>query len=101
MSRPEIACTLGSTDLRTQSERWKRLIAGAGTRRAVTDTGLQLHFRRDPAVERELRELAAVEGECCAWATWTVEAEADELILEIGSTGHAVSVVHGLFPGRL
>src|SRR5262245_19248080 len=96
-----IACTLGSNDLRTQSERRTKLIAGAGTRRAITETGLRLHFRRDPAAERELRELVAVEAECCAWATWTVEADTNELVLEIRSTGHGVSVVHGLFPGRL
>src|SRR5262245_693725 len=97
MSQPEIACTLGSNELRTQAERWTRLIAGAGTRRAVTGTGLRLHFRRDPAVERELRQLVAVETECCGWATWTVEAAADDLVVAIGSSGHGVSVIHGLF----
>src|SRR5262245_53083311 len=101
MSQPEIACTLGSNELRTQAERWKRLIAGSGRRHVVTDTGLRLHFRRDPAIDGELQELVAVEAVCCAWATWTIEAEPDELIIEIGSTGHGVSVVQSLFPGRL
>jgi hypothetical protein len=91
-----IACTLGSDELGRPVERWKVLYADAGIARAATDEGVRVRFRRDPRVERELRELVAVEVECCAWAAWTVEA-GDELVLEIGSTGDGVAVIHGWF----
>ena len=99
-TNPPVACTLGPNELRAQAARWQKLVAAAGTGRAPTDTGLLLRFRRDPSVEHELRELAAVEAECCAWARWTVEADADELVLAVSSTGYGVAVIHGLFASR-
>jgi hypothetical protein len=94
-----VACTLGTGELGLQVERWTTLYAAAGTERAVTGDGLQLHFRRDPVVERELRDLVAVEVECCKWARWTVEASPDELILEVGSTGEGVALIQSWFVG--
>jgi hypothetical protein len=92
-----IACTLGSVEVGTQVERWKKLYADAGTERTVTDDGLRVRFRRDFAVEHELRDLVAVEMECCTWAEWNVEAVAAELILEISSSGDGIPVIHSWF----
>src|SRR5919204_5301008 len=92
-----VACTLGSAELRAQAERWKALYAAAGTERTVTEDGLRVRFRRDPAAEHELRDLVAVETECCAWANWNVEAVAAELVLEISSSGHGIPVIHSWF----
>jgi hypothetical protein len=92
-----VACTLGSAELGTQLQRWKALYGGAGRERIVADDGLSVRFRRDPVVEDELRALVAVEIECCAWATWTVEVEDDELILSIRSSGDGTAVIHSWF----
>src|SRR5919201_5509893 len=92
-----VTCTLGSDELRTQVERWKRLYAGAGVARTATDEGVRVSFRRDSAVEDELRRLVAVEVECCSWAAWTVEAAGDELVLAISSTGDGVAVIRTRF----
>ena len=97
MNQGPVACTLGSAELGMQAERWRKLYAGAGTERAETGDGVRLRFRRDVAVERELRELVAVENECCAWAAWTIEADACELVLEVRSTGDGIPVIHGWF----
>jgi hypothetical protein len=43
-------------------------VRAAGVDRAATAEGVTLTFRADERVERELRELVAVENECCAWA---------------------------------
>ena len=93
MTQP-IVCTLTPNDLRTQGERWRTLFAEAGVARTETDDGLQIRFRRDAAIERDLRKLVAVEVECCKWATWAVEDPTDELVLKISSTGDGVPVLH-------
>lgn len=88
-----VACTLGSTELGAQVERWRKLYAAAGTERAARHDGLRLRFRREPSVERALHDLVAVEIECCEWARWTIETKPGELVLEISSTGHGVPVI--------
>jgi hypothetical protein len=92
-----VACTLGSKELGTQVERWEKLYAEAGIARIETHDGLRVSFRRGGAVERELRDLAAVEIECCAWADWTVQADADEPVLEVTSREDGLPVLHGFF----
>ncbi len=96
---PVVACTLTSEDLATQAERWTRLRREAGLARVETDDGLRLGFRDEPGVEEELQALAAVENECCAWASWDVRREAGELVLNARSTGEGVATLHSMFTG--
>jgi hypothetical protein len=91
---PPVACTLGPAELGGQVGRWRELYARSGTERTETDYGLRVGFRRDRSVERELRDLVAVEIECCAWADWKVRADARELTLEISSSGDGIPVIH-------
>jgi MerR family transcriptional regulator, copper efflux regulator len=95
MDDPPVACTLGASEHATQAARWKALQAGAGIERVPTEDGLRVSFRRDPAVERELRELVAVEVECCRWADWRVETGSTAVALEVSSTGEGIAVIHG------
>ena len=92
-----IACTLGSSELRSQAARWKSLYAEAGFGRTETGDGMRVHFRRSQEAEHELTALVAVERECCKWAEWTLEADEDDLILEITSTGDGIAVIHSWF----
>jgi hypothetical protein len=87
-----VACKLGTEDLAAQRQRWRALIDRAGAGREETDDGLRLRFRAEPGVEEELRALAAVESECCSWATWTVE-----VVLHASAPGDGVAVLHELF----
>lgn len=96
---PPIACTLTAANLAEQAGRWKRLAARAMTGRAQTADGLRLSFRTGPGVEQELRELAAVETECCGWATWTVEPTAHQVVLDVRSAGDGVATLHSMFTG--
>ncbi|MBV8993844.1 MAG: hypothetical protein JO287_09105 [Pseudonocardiales bacterium] len=68
-----VTCALGSADRAAQADRWKQIAKRAMTRRAQAARGIRISFRNDPGVEDSLRQLAAVESRCCAWATWTVE----------------------------
>lgn len=90
----DISCTLGNAELKTQRERW---LALHRTARIETDDGLRLTYRDDPAVEAELHELAAIENECCSWATWTVERREGELVIAARTEGHGVAVLHSMF----
>jgi hypothetical protein len=104
-----IACSLDAGGLRTQEQRWGRLIRRAGNGRAATVDGVTLTFDRHPHpdagpdvdvdvdVERELRELVAVETTCCAWARWEVQAEGGGLIMHASAPGAGVAVLQSMF----
>jgi hypothetical protein len=83
-----IACTLGPRDLAAQRARWQALTI---TAREETAEGVRVTFA--PGDEDELRALIAVENECCAWATWSV----DGAVLTVSSEGHGVSAAQQLF----
>ena len=92
-----VACSLTAAGLAEQSGRWERLAARALTERAETVHGVRLSFRPDPGVEEELRHLAAVENQCCRWATWMVYTPAGHIVLDTRSTGDGIATLHGMF----
>ena len=92
-----VACSLTPQDLATQATRWQQLAVRAMTDRAETANGLRITFRAEPGVEDELRELAAVENQCCPWATWTAEATAEHVVLDVASDGDGIAALHGMF----
>jgi hypothetical protein len=94
-----VACTLTPADLAAQATRWRQLAAQALTERTETSYGLRLTFRTQPSVADELRRLAAVENQCCSWATWTVETGAQQTILDVRSTGDGIPTLHTMFTG--
>jgi hypothetical protein len=93
----DIVCTLGTTDLAAQAERWRRLIARAGTGREERPSGVRLRFRAGAGVAEELEALAATERGCCAWATWTVTSDGDGVLLDIASSGDGVAALRSMF----
>src|SRR6266700_3248687 len=96
-SMTHIACSLTADDRVTRRERWLTLGSRALVRIAPTDVGLTLVFAAEPGVELELRELAELERACCAFATWTVAADPERVVLDIEAEGDAVAAVQGLF----
>jgi hypothetical protein len=92
-----VACTLTRAGLAAQARRWQRLKARAMTERAETPDGLRMSFRREPGTEQELRRLVAAENRCCAWADWTVEMSAGNLVVDVRSTGAGIATLHGMF----
>lgn len=92
-----IACILTSADLATQSERWQRLGERALIERVETEYGLLISFYGEPGVADELRELVAVENECCSWADWTVATRDEQVVLDVSSTGKGVATLHTMF----
>jgi hypothetical protein len=92
----DIACTLDAAGFATQSERWTQIVAHAAIDRVETEDGIRVDFRAEPGVEQVIRELVALESECCSWASWTVEVSDDEIVLQVTSVGDGVAVVHSL-----
>ncbi len=63
-----------------------------------TERGLRLVFRREGGVEDEVRELAALERECCAFADWSVSVTDGSVALEVsGASGEAIAAVQAMF----
>ncbi|MGO8957121.1 MAG: hypothetical protein ACLQFR_07115 [Streptosporangiaceae bacterium] len=94
-----IACSLTTADLAAQSGRWQRLAARALIERAETSHGLRICFRPEAGVEAELRDLVAVENQCCRWADWAVETSAGQVAVDVRSSGEGITALHGMFTG--
>lgn len=92
-----VACGLTSADLAAQTGRWEQLAAQAMTGRAETAHGLRISFRHEPGAEDKLRELVAVETQCCPWAEWTVERSAEQIVLDVRSAGEGIAALHSMF----
>jgi hypothetical protein len=78
---PPIACDM--TDAPdTPAERsaeYKRLFSGALISRERTATGIRFRFGFDADLEEWVRDLVAREKACCAFFTFTVARDGDEL----------------------
>jgi hypothetical protein len=92
-----VACALTSADLAAQADRWERLAAQAMAGRAETAHGLRISFRPEPGAEDELRQLVAVETQCCPWAEWTVQRHAEQIVLDVRSAGEGIATLHSMF----
>jgi hypothetical protein len=93
-----IACSLGQRDLAERQRRWHALTDNAILDIAPTGYGLRMRFRADPGVGAELRDLAALERACCAFADWSVHADGDVQVMDVrGTSPAAVAAVHAMF----
>ena len=93
-----IACTLNHDDLSSRRARWAALASHALLEIETTRRGLRLVFAGNDGVAAELRELAELERECCAFATWTVEVDVRGVALELaGIEDAAVPAVRAMF----
>ena len=95
---PPVACSLTASELGLRMSRWRALLAQADPRVSRTSRGLRLSLAARPGADLELTELAALERDCCAFATWSVTAEGDRLVLDVSAiAGDGVPAVQALF----
>ena len=94
---PVIACSLTADELPERRRRWVALTDEALAGRAPIEGGVRLTFRAGPKVEREVRELAALERDCCGFATFEVVSSPEEVTLEVTSSPEGVKAVRELF----
>jgi hypothetical protein len=85
-------CTLTSDQRVDRGQRWSAL----GSAHVVkTQNGLRLSFPAE--AEQEVRALAQLERECCAFADWQVTAQNGRAVLDVTAHGDAVAAVQSLF----
>jgi hypothetical protein len=95
-----VACALASAERAAQADRWDQLGQRAMIQRTQTGRGIRVSYRNDLGIEDSLRQLAAVENECCAWAAWIVEKHDEELVLVVTSpTEEGIAALHGMLTG--
>jgi hypothetical protein len=92
-----LACSLHGADLEERRRRWVALAERALLEQSPTDRGVLQRYRSEPDVERELRELAVAERDCCGFADWEVRASRDFVELEVSSTPDGAVVVREMF----
>jgi hypothetical protein len=93
-----VACTLSAGQMNERRQRWHALAGRAFVERTETERGLRLVFRADAGVADELRELAGLERDCCAFADWSVGAGDGRAVLEVtGTSDEGVAAVHAMF----
>jgi hypothetical protein len=89
-----IACTLTDPQMSERRQRWHALADRAFVERTERPDGLRLVFRADAGVAQELRDLAALERQCCAFAEWAVSG----VVLAVTArSDEGVAAVHGMF----
>ena len=92
-----LACSLHGADLEERRQRWGALIQRSLLDQEPTEHGVRQRYRREPDVERELRELARAERDCCGFASWDVRSSDDFVELEVSSTPDGAAVVREMF----
>jgi hypothetical protein len=93
------ACSLTADDLRQRQNRWQRLAERAGADTRITADGLQLVFRAAPGIEAELEQLAALERDCCSFATWSIQKRGNQLVLAVSAVSEeGIAAVQAMFP---
>jgi hypothetical protein len=83
MSDKPIACSLSAADLERRRARWEALADGALIERAQRLEGVRLVYRAEPGAEQELRELVALEAECCPFLDFSVTPQDGRLVLDV------------------
>ncbi len=93
-----IACSLEKADLARRQDRWLQLGERAGVDLLTTENGLRLLFRAAPGVEGELRQLAELERDCCAFAEWSVHTHGEEAVLDVtAESEEGITAVQRMF----
>ncbi len=100
-SETPIACSLNAAGQTARRAVWERLGERALRERQLTARGVRLVFAAEPGVRDELRELALLEAECCAFADWRVEDHGDRLVLEASAEPAGVSALQAMFDDRV
>jgi hypothetical protein len=94
MSELPIACTLTPHDMAGRAEWLRRLGARSLIAGARAGGGLRLRF--EAAADAEVGRWIDAERECCAFLTFAVERNGDELWLQVGGPPGSEPVLDGL-----
>jgi hypothetical protein len=94
---PVIACSLTAGELPERRRRWRALLDGRLVERSEIPGGVRLELADGDGVVQELQELAALERECCAFASFEVRTVGERVRLDVTSSEAGVEAVRELF----
>jgi len=100
-AEPPIACSLQPTELDDRRAAWQRLAERALRQQCSIAGGVRLVFSAEEGVEGQLRDLARLEAQCCAFADWNVQRRDENLVLDVTARGEGVAAVRALVEGAL
>ena len=89
-------CSLDDAALEVRRAAWVALDAHRLDARPLPD-GFAVTYRGGAGVAEELDRLAAAEGGCCGFATWTVAREGDQLVLSVTGPDPGISELRRAF----
>jgi hypothetical protein len=88
-----LACSLDAGALAERRGRWEAVSSRALADRSRVDGGVRLRYRAEPGIADELRELVRLEGECCAFLSFSLHEEGGFVVLDVGGPPEAASLV--------
>jgi hypothetical protein len=88
-----IACSLGPDELAGRAQEWRELAQRALIEADRTEAAAVQRYRRKPGVEAKLRELVALEAECCPFLDFALTQDGDEIVLTVGGPAEAARVI--------
>jgi hypothetical protein len=77
-----LACSLDDTDLTARLDAWRGVVARATTRR-LEDGRVVAVYPNERRLRDRLRELIALESECCSFLRFDVEERPDAIVTEL------------------
>ena len=92
-----VSCTLGPAGGAERMRRWERLAAAAAPASHLADGRLVVRYQPVPGVLGELRDLAAAEADCCAFAGWTVTEQGGHPTLVVSGEPERIAPIAALF----
>jgi hypothetical protein len=94
-----VACLLDGKAYRTRVARIQALIDQALISRERLETSMRLRFRLDADVEAHLKELVALEQECCPFLVFELARRPEEMVLTISGSESAAALLDDAFGG--
>lgn len=94
-ARPPVACTLPTLEAaKEQVEKWKAFEADYALGSTRTDSSLDIEYANVEDSVRRLRELVAVERDCCAFVEWSIDEERPNLHLVVTGNPFELSALN-------
>lgn len=95
LNQPPIACTLPTLDAaKEQVGKWRAFDADYALEQERTETSLTIHYAKVEDSVRRLRELVAVERDCCAFVDWAIDETHHDLRLIVTGTPFELSALN-------
>lgn len=96
---PPLACSLEPGSMQDRLARWQALADRALRDSARTTGGAWQRYRSEPEVERELRQLVALEQRCCPFLSFELTRRAGGLELDVRGPAGAAAVLDAFATG--